>query len=97
VEPSKERRIGRRGLIKGAVGLAAAGAVVGVPALALLDSGDSDSQTAVEMSPVNGSHDPIVVYVNDAANGEVVIMSGLQETVVTDHGLVGRLLSAGSV
>jgi hypothetical protein len=96
VEPSKERRIGRRGLIKGAVGLAAASSVVGVPALTLLD-GDADSRTVVEMAPVNGSHDPIVVYVNNAANGEVVIMSGLQETVVTDHGLVGRLLSAGSV
>jgi hypothetical protein len=98
VENEQKKTINRRALIRGAAGLAAVGAVVGVPALVFLPgSDDKSAASAVEDGMPVESGEPLVVFIQDAAKGEVMIMAGMNETVVTDHGLVSRLMNAWSL
>jgi hypothetical protein len=86
--------MGRRNLLKAAVGLTAAGAI-GVPAL-VFHNGSSERQENAGASPAGvQSTQPIVAFVQDAARGEVVIMSGEQQVVITDYDLVSRLAGVG--
>ena len=94
---TEERKIDRRGLLKATAGLAAVGAVLGVPALVFKGSNDGDAQgtTASTESASLEASQPIVAFIQDAAKGEVVIMSGTEQVVVTDRDLVARILMAG--
>jgi hypothetical protein len=77
----------------GAVGLAAAvgvGAASGVAAAAARPA--ADNRAAAEHSAAAGA--PLVVYLRDAASGELDIFSGTSHTVVRDRALVARLTSA---
>jgi TAT (twin-arginine translocation) pathway signal sequence len=78
-------------------GAAAAGAVVVVGQL-----GDGAASAA---SPESGNgpvwfgeaptaSEPFVVYIRDAAKGEVAVLRGEEEIVYTDRALVGRLQRA---
>jgi hypothetical protein len=86
--------VSRRNLLKAA----AAGAVVGIPAVVFMANGlggDDNSTTASSTArPAGGNaaKQPVVAYVRDAAKGEVVVMSGVSEVVITDKKLVAQLL-----
>ena len=78
-------------------GAAAAGAVVVV--------GQIGSETASAAGPETGSEpawfgghpvasEPFVVYIRNAAKGQVAVLRGEEEIVYTDRALVGRLQRA---
>jgi len=93
MQDATNKNISRRNLIKAAAGLGA-GAAVGLPAVVFLTRGDEHMAPAVSASDASGAvaaGQPIVAYVRDAAAGEVVVMFGSSETVVTDRQLVMRL------
>jgi hypothetical protein len=90
--------VSRRNILKAA----AAGAVVGIPAVVFMANnglGGSSDSGSVAMASAAGassgsleSKQPLVAYVRDAAKGEVVVMSGVSEVVITDKNLVAQLL-----
>jgi hypothetical protein len=88
--------VSRRNILKAA----AAGAVVGIPAVVFMANGglggdDSGSAAMAAGTGASGSREskqPVVAFVRDAAKGEVVVMSGVSEVVITDKKLVAQLL-----
>ena len=79
----------RRTVLRGAgaaAAVAAAAVVVpgGATAMAAAQSGDG----SVQGDAVTGE---VVVYVRDASTGEITVMSGDREVVVTDRRLAQRL------
>src|SRR3954453_24221765 len=88
--------VSRRNVLKAA----AAGAVVGIPAVVFMannlgsDDGAMAGTTASAGSGMSTREpkQPVVAYVRDAAKGEVVVMSGVSEVVITDKKLVAQLL-----
>jgi hypothetical protein len=90
--------ISRRNLLKAA----AAGAVVGIPAVVFMANniGDSGSEAAMTSTTygANGngaamrSQQPVVAYVRDVSKGEIVVMQGMTEAVITDKKLAAQLL-----
>ena len=89
--------VSRRNILKAA----AAGAVVGIPAVVFMANGglggdDSGSTAMAAGTGAKGgsldSRQPVVAFVRDAAKGEVVVMSGVSEVVITDKKLVAQLL-----
>jgi hypothetical protein len=59
---------------------------------------DSSSSTATAQLQQGGPVEagaPVVAFVRDAAAGEVVIMTGVEELVVHDPDLVARIVGAG--
>ncbi len=91
---SNDGKMGRRNLLKAAVGLTAAGAI-GVPALVFRDGGSERHENAGASPHGVQPGLPIVAFVQDAVKGEVVIMSGEQQVVITDFDLVSRLAGMG--
>ena len=78
-------------------GAAAAGAVVVVGQLGDGSASAAASETGAEPTwfgaqPV--ASEPFVVYIRDAARGEVSVLKGEEEIVYTDRVLVGRLQRA---
>ena len=92
----RDTMIGRRSFLKRtALGVGAAGALVLIPGRLVLDQLDDDGEAEVSASTLQpGSTDLMVAYVRDAAAGEVVLMTGTQELVVSDRLLVAKLLRA---
>jgi hypothetical protein len=79
----------------GAVGLAAAvgvGAASGVAAAATRPAADNRAAGAEHSAGAAGA--PLVVYLRDAASGELDIFSGTSHTVIRDQALAARLTSA---
>jgi hypothetical protein len=79
----------------GAVGLAAAvgvGAAGGVAAAATRPAADNRAAGAEHSAGAAGA--PLVVYLRDAASGELDIFSGTSHTVIRDQALAARLTSA---
>jgi TAT (twin-arginine translocation) pathway-exported protein len=100
MKAGSNQNISRRNLIKAAAGLGA-GAAVGLPALVFLTKGDAQPGVGSEASAAafgdradTQFDQPLVAYVRDAAAGEVVVMFGARETVITDRELVTRLVGA---
>src|SRR6266550_4166303 len=100
MKAGSNQNISRRNLIKAAAGLGA-GAAVGLPAVVFLTKGDAGSPAGSQAGAgvAGGDVDarldqPLVAYVRDVAAGEVVLMFGASETVVTDRQLVARLVGA---
>jgi hypothetical protein len=86
------KKLPRRDLLKrSALGLAAVGAATAVPALVF--AVDSNSSDQPDVAAIEGAG-PLVAYVHDAARGEVVIMTGVNEVIVNDPQLVARLMGA---
>jgi TAT (twin-arginine translocation) pathway signal sequence len=82
-------------------GAAAAGAVVVVGQLgdgtASADSPGAGAEPAWfggEFGAEPTTSEPFVVYIRDAAKGEVAVLRGEEEIVYTDRALVGRLQRA---
>jgi hypothetical protein len=90
----------RRSLLRGAsaagaVGLVAAagvGAAGGVAAAATRPAPDNRPAAAEQAAGAVGA--PLVVYLRDAASGELDIFSGTSHTVLRDRALAARLTSA---
>ena len=89
--------VSRRNILKAA----AAGAVVGIPAVVFMANGglggDENSGSAAMAAGTGASgslesKQPVVAFVRDAGKGEVVVMSGVSEVVITDKKLVAQLL-----
>ena len=92
----QDSTIGRRSFLKrAALGVGAAGALALIPGRLMLegieDEGGPEATTAT-LQP--GTGDLMVAYVRDAAAGEVVLMTGTQEVVVTDQVPVAKLQRA---
>ncbi len=82
---------------------AAAGVAIAVPMAALASSPASAATPTgavgggAERSPAaEGLAGPVMFCVHDARTGEVSILHGTSEVVVTDHQLVARILSAAA-
>jgi len=76
----------RRTLLKSAAAGAAAIGLVGA------SRGLAGSATAAKSS-IETSSEPLVAYVSDARQGEVVVMVGTREIVRRDRALVARLVA----
>jgi hypothetical protein len=91
----------RRSLLRGAgaagaVGLVAAagvGAASGVAAAATRPAADNRVVAGPEHA-ADAAGAPLVVYLRDAASGELDIFSGTSHTVLRDRALAARLTSA---
>ena len=82
-------------------GAAAAGAVVvvgqlgdGTASAATSESGAATSSLGGWFGDQSTTSEPFVVYIRDAAKGEVSVLRGEEEIVYTDRALVGRLQRA---
>jgi hypothetical protein len=82
-------------------GAAAAGAVVVVGQLGDGTASAAPPASGAEASVLGGwfgeaptASEPFVVYIRDAAKGEVAVLRGEEEIVYTDRALVGRLQRA---
>jgi hypothetical protein len=93
----------RRSVLRGAAGVGAAGfvAAVGVGAAAgpALAAGNSRAAAQSDTArPATGQPDtaagPLVVYLRDAASGELDVFAGTSHAVIRDHELAARLTSA---
>jgi hypothetical protein len=79
----------------GAVGFVAAvgvGAASGAAAAATRPAADNRAAVGAEHSA--GAAAPLVVYLRDAASGELDIFSGTSHTVIRDQALAARLTGA---
>jgi hypothetical protein len=88
----------RRSMLRGAgaVGIAAAvgvGAAGGVAAAAPRPAAGNHSAAGVEQS-ADAKGAPLVVYLRDAASGELDVFAGTSHTVIRDRALVARLTHA---
>ena len=89
----------RRGAA-GAVGLAAAagvGATTGVASAATRSATDNRAAGGSEHPAAAAAGAPLVVYLRDAASGELDIFAGTNHTVIRDQALVARLTNAVQV
>jgi hypothetical protein len=83
--------VDRRRFLKSAGVVAGTAAVVGAPGLA---RAATEGGAEVVDSPGAVEKEPVVVYVRDAARGEVTVMHGEKATTYRDRGLVRQLLKA---
>jgi hypothetical protein len=93
--PSRRSMLRGAGAV-GAVGFAAAvgvGAASGVAAAATRPAADNHAAAGAEHS-ANAAGVPLVVYLRDAASGELDVFSGTSHTVIRDPALVARLTRA---
>jgi hypothetical protein len=103
VEESHESAVAgttRRGMLRGAAGLGAAGLAAGVLAgVAAAPAGAATAATAATPatkddagSPALG--EPLTVHIHDASSGVVDLYTGTQHVRFTDHQLAARLARA---
>ena len=91
----------RRNLLRATAG-AAVGAAVAVPMTAVPMTALSGTASAAELpelagfsgGPVGADLGPVMFCVHDAQLGEVSILHGMDEVIVTDRQLVDRILHA---
>lgn len=90
------RGLSRRSFLrKSAAGAAAAGVLGAAPGLALA-ANDIRGEPSLDDILTTPS-EPLVVYIQDAARGEVVFMTGTREVVRRDRRLVSRLIRSWEV
>jgi hypothetical protein len=82
----------RRTFLTRAGTVTGAAAFVGVPGL----GGISERPAELVEAPSAVTKDPVLVYVRDAAKGEVTVMHGSRESTYRDRALVKRLLKAAA-
>jgi phosphodiesterase/alkaline phosphatase D-like protein len=86
--------VNRRRFLKSAGVAAGTAAVIGAPGIA---RAATEGQAELVDAPGSLAKEPVVVYVRDAARGEVTVMHGTKATTYRDRGLVRRLLKAARV
>jgi hypothetical protein len=85
-------RLTRRDVLR-----ASAGAAAAVPVAALgVNAASATPQTDREDLAIldRAGHEPVMFFIHDVKRGEVSILRGQNEVVITDRRLVGRLLRA---
>jgi hypothetical protein len=80
----------RRKFLTRAGTVTGAAAFVGVPAI----GGIGERPPELVEAPSAVTKEPVLVYVRDAARGEVTVLHGSKETTYRDRALVKRLLKA---
>jgi len=90
----------RRSVLRGAAGVGAVGfaaavgaGVVAAPALAADNHRAAAPAKAASPRSADGA-EPLVVYLRDAASGELDVFAGTSHAVIRDPALVARLTSA---
>jgi hypothetical protein len=90
----------RRSVLRGAAGVGAVGfaAAVGVGAVAVPALAADNHRAAAPAKPAaaqpRAAAEPLVVYLRDAASGELDVFAGTSHAVIRDPALVARLTSA---
>jgi hypothetical protein len=96
--PPSRRSVLRGAAGVGAVGLAAAVGVGAVAAPALAADrprpGSADAGRPAATALPAGAAEPLVVYLRDAASGELDVFAGTGHAVIRDPALVARLTAA---
>ena len=87
--------VNRRRFLTRAGAVSGAAAFVGIPGLTKSVTAEHPIEEITTPGPVG--KDPVVVYVRDAARGEVTVLHGTQELTYRDRALVKRLLKAARV
>jgi hypothetical protein len=87
-------RVNRRRFLKRAGAATGAAAFVGMPGIPKTMT-DEPARVIDKPGPV--TKEPVLVYVRDAARGEVTVMHGTRATTYKDRALVRRLLKAARV
>jgi len=100
-EPAEARReaapggTSRRGMLRGAAGIGAAGLAAGVFAGAVAlpaDAATTAPKTDEARSAVNDK--PLTVHIHNARTGEIDLFHGTEHVRFTDHQLAARLARA---
>jgi hypothetical protein len=91
--PSRRSMLRGAGAV-GAVGLAAAVGVGAASGTAIAATRPSADTRAPAERPAANTSTPVVVYLRDAAKGELEVFSGTSRTVVVDRELAARLARA---
>jgi hypothetical protein len=94
----------RRSVLRGAAGVGAVGfaAAVGVgavaasarPALAADNRRAANADRPLTALPADATATPLVIYLRDAASGELDVFAGTSHTVIHDPALVARLTAS---
>lgn len=85
----------RRGLLRGAAGLGAAGLAAGVFAgVAATPAGAATRESAAGGGGSAAHDEPLVVHIHDARTGVVDLYTGTQHVRFTDYQLAARLARA---
>ena len=87
-------KVNRGRFLKSAGTATGAAAFVGVP---MLPKALTEEHATHVATPGEVMDEPILVYVRDAARGEVTVMHGVQESTIRDRVLVRRLLKAAKM
>ena len=86
-------RVNRQRFLKRAGAATGAAAFVGVPGIGKAVTDESEpAKVVAKPGPV--TKEPVLVYVRDAARGEVTVLHGTREMTYRDRALVRRLLKA---
>jgi len=86
-------RVNRQRFLRRAGAATGAAAFVGVPGIGKAVTDDSEpAKVVAKPGPV--TKEPVLVYVRDAARGEVTVVSGLSQTTMKDPQLVKRMQNA---
>ena len=88
--------LSRRDLLRASAGAA----IVAVPMVALAGTSANAATTDVDDDLDSGAltaEGPVMFCVRDAASGEVTILHGTSEVVVTDRRLVAQIMKAANV
>lgn len=86
--------LNRRRFLESAGVVAGTAAVMGAPGIA---RAATEEGARVVEQPGAVAKQPVVVYVRDAARGEVTVMHGTRATTYRDRGLVRRILETAKV
>jgi hypothetical protein len=87
--------VNRRRFLTRAGAATGAAAFVGIPGLGKSVTAEHPEKIVTTPGPV--AKEPVVVYVRDAARGEVTVLHGTQAMTYRDRALVRRLLKAARV
>ncbi len=95
--PEKESEIPgttRRGILRGAAGLGAAGLAAGVLAGAVAGPASAEAAATTRDTGSVAHDEPLTVHIHDARTGVVDLYTGTQHVRFTDHQLAARLAQA---
>jgi hypothetical protein len=87
-------KVNRGRFLKSAGAASGAAAFVGLP---MLPKSLTEEHAAHVQTPGEVMDEPILVYVRDAARGEVTVLHGTKEATIRDRVLVRRLLKAAQM
>jgi len=89
--PAQTQRVSRRSLLRGAAGVSAVGLAAASGAVALAGPVAHASPAATARTSHEG---PVMVYLRDAATGEMDVFAGTGQVTLRDPALAKQLLRA---